>query len=337
MLNKKDEYINALIKEIKFYYQNENLKTIYFGGGTPSLLETSDIEKILNCLNYNDNTQITLELNPHNIELKKLKDYQNFGINRLSVGVQSFDDYILDEIGRTHTKKDIYKTLELIEKTGFSNVSLDLMYGLPSQDIKNWIKTLDEAIKIQPSHISLYGLKIEEGTYFKKFPPKNLVDDDIQATMQKIAYEKLEKKYIHYEFSNFAKNEDFYSIHNIVYWKRQNYYGFGLSASGFIQNKRYTNTFNFSNYIKNPLIRNYEILTKQQELEEEIFLGLRLKEGLNFEKINKKYNIDIFQKYEKEFKKFLKFNFFEKTPQGIKLTLKGVLVSNEILCEFIKV
>ena len=337
LLKIKDEYINALIKEIKFFYKNEDLKTIYFGGGTPSLLDINDIKKILENFNFNSKTEITIEINPHNISKEKLIAYKNLGINRISVGVQSFDNKILNTIGRNHTTNEALDVINMIKNVGFDNFSIDLIYGLPNQTIKNWQDTLDIALNINPAHISLYGLKIEKGSYFYKYPPKNLPNDEMQAKMYKIAINKLKQKYIHYEFSNFAKNENYYSRHNSSYWECKNYYGFGLSASGYVENKRYTNTFNFREYLKNPLKKEYEILNKENMIEEEIFLGLRLTKGIDFNKINNKYNIDIYKIYKNEFEKFLNLNLMEKTQNGVKLSQKGILLSNEILCEFIKI
>ena len=337
LLKAKKEYIKSLIKEVKFLYKNEKLKTLYFGGGTPSLLEEKELEEILNCFNFDSNTEITLELNPHNISLEKIKNFKSLGINRLSIGVQNFNDDILKTIGRTHSKKEIYNTINFIQKAEIENFSIDLMYGLPNQTIKSWEETLKEAIKINPKHISLYGLKIEKGTYFYKYPPKNLPSLDIQAQMYELAIKELGKDFIHYEFSNFAKDEKYFSKHNSCYWNCENYYGFGLSASGYIENKRYTNTFNFKDYINSPTEKEYQELTQQEQIEEEIFLGLRLLKGINFEKINNKFNIDIYSIYKKEFDKYLNLNLFEKTENGVKLTQKGILISNEILCDFIKV
>ena len=198
------------------------------------------------------------------------------------------------------------------------------------------VATIDEAIKLNPKHISTYGLKIEKGTYFEKNKPKNLPDETTQAEMYLVLTEKL-KNYNHYEFSNFAKSEEYFSKHNLAYWTRKNYYGFGLSASGFVNNKRYTNTFNIKEYLKNPINKEYEQLTKENEIEEEIFLGLRLEKGIDFNIINQKYNIDIYKKYEKQFKKFINERLMKKTNNGIKLTLRGILLSNEILCEFIEI
>lgn len=333
----KEEYLNSLTKEIEYFYKNEPLKTLYFGGGTPSLLETKDFKRILSLFNFNSNTETTLELNPSSLTLEKLKDLKELGFNRLSLGVQSFDDEILKIIGRTHNRVQTFSAIENIKKAGFDNFSIDLMYGLPNQTLSDWEKTLKQAILLEPKHISLYGLKIEEGTVFYKKPPENLPNMDIQALMYEKAVEKLKEKYIHYEFSNFALSKKYFSCHNTAYWSSKEYYGFGLSASGYIDNKRYTNTFNFSQYIKNPITKNFDELTKEEKIEEEIFLGLRLIKGIDFKKINEKYQIDIYSKYKKEFDKFLNLKLLEKTNKGVKLSEKGILVSNEVLCEFINV
>lgn len=335
LIKKKNEYIDALIKEVKFLYKKEKLETIYFGGGTPSLLDSKDIEKILNELNFDKNTEITLELNPHNIDFLKLENFKKIGINRLSIGVQSFDDELLKIIGRTHNSKEIFDTVNNVKTIGFNNYSIDLIYGLPNQTLKKWEETLEIALQIDPKHISLYGLKIEDGTYFKKFPPKNLADEDMQAKMYELAIEKLNKHYLHYEFSNFAKEKKYISKHNSIYWTCKNYYGFGLSASGYIENKRYTNSFNFSNYIKNPTHKEYQKLTKEEQIEEEIFLGLRLLKGINFNHINQKFDIDIYKQFKLEFDKNLSQGLMKKTKNGVKLSQKGILLSNEILCDFI--
>ena len=333
----KDEYIEALVKEIKHFYKNNLLKTIYFGGGTPSILDIKDLKKILECFNYDKNTSITIEANPLDLTKEKLQGYKEAGINRVSVGAQSFNNQILKIIGRNHTKEDIINAFRNLEDEGFDNYSIDLMYGLPNQTEKIWQDSIKQAIELDIKHISLYGLKIEEGTKYFKFPPENLPSLDKQADMYETAVKMLCNKYSHYEFSNFAKNINYYSIHNMAYWKRENYFGFGLSASGFIDNKRYTNTFNFKEYIKNPTKKEYKTLNKQQQIEEEIFLGLRLHQGINFEYINKKYNTDIKKKYYSVFNKFIKEGLIEKTNKGVKLTLRGILLSNEVLCEFIQI
>lgn len=332
-LKRKGEYLDALLEEIKFFYQNEQLKTLYFGGGTPSLLEANEISEIIYCFNISSETEVTIELNPN--DRAKIKDFYNAGVNRLSIGVQTFDNELLNVIGRTHFEKDIFETIEIAKNAGFENYSIDLMYGLPGQTIDNWKSTLEKAMEILPKHISLYGLKIEEGSYFAKYVPQNLPDADIQAQMYEYAILKLKEKYCHYEFSNFALDEKYFSKHNLTYWNCDKYYGFGLSASGYNNFGRYTNTFNFKGYLKNPYQRNYEKMSLENQIEEEVFLGLRKIQGIDFKKINKKYNIDIYEKYNKVFDKFLSYGFMQRTTNGVCLTQKGVLVSNEILCEFL--
>lgn len=322
LLKYKEQYLSALEKEINFYYPKNPIKTLYFGGGTPSLLEVKDIKKLIDNFNFQKNPELTLEMNPYNISYDKIKGFFDVGINRISLGVQSFDDNILKAIGRNHNKNDIFKTIENINKAGFKNYSIDLIYGLVNQDLNNWINTLKIASKLNPNHISLYGLKIEKGTYFYKNPPKNIANDDMQAIMYEKAVEILSKNYLHYEFSSFAKNKKYISKHNTSYWKRKNYFGFGLSASGCIDNNRYTNTFNFKQYLNNPLEKNYTKLTKQEQNEEKIFLGLRLKEGI---------------KYDKKFDKYINSGFMEKYNDKVRFTLKGILVSNEILSEYIEI
>jgi len=337
MLKKKGEYLLALISEINRYYKKDKLKTLYFGGGTPGLLDVEDIEKLINLFNFENDPEITLEINPCKMTYEKLKGFFEAGINRLSIGAQSFNNEILQIIGREHSYEEFLNTLNLAKKAGFQNISIDLMYGLPNQTQKEWGETIEKAKKLDIEHISLYGLKIETGTYFKKNPPKNLPNDDMQAKMYEIAIDKLQKDFVHYEFSSFARKKALVSHHNLCYWQRKQYYGFGLAASGFIHNSRYTNTVFLSDYIKNPLEKNLNKLSKSENIEEEAFLNLRTMYGLNFNKTNRKYNIDIYKIYKNIIDKYLNSGHFEKTKTGIRMSKKGILVSNLILCEFIEV
>ncbi len=337
LLKYKNNYIEALIKEIKHFYKQQKLKTLYFGGGTPSLLDISDLKQILDEFNFNSDTETTIEVNPNRVNLKKLKELKHLGFNRFSLGVQSFDDNILKIIGRCHTKKEILNCLENFNKADIDNYSIDLIYGLPQQDINKWVETLNFALKFDIKHISLYGLSIEKGTYFYKFPPEKLPDLDTQAKMYEAGLNILKKDFIHYEFSNFARAKKYRSKHNLAYWNRKNYYGFGLSACGFIENKRYANTHNLKEYLSNPTIRCYKTLNLNEQIEEEIFLNLRTKDGLNLDKINKKYNTDIYEKYKIQFEKFIKNKYLVRKNNIIRFTQKGILISNEVLCEFIEV
>ncbi len=328
----KSIYIEKLILEIKNFYKGEILQTVYFGGGTPSLLEPFEVEKILKCFNYNEKTEITLEANPKTCNLNKLKAFYNLGINRISLGVQSFNNEILKTAGRIHNSDDALKSIENIKLAGFENFSIDLMYGLATQTLKIWQNTLDIAKKLSPPHISLYGLKIEQGCNFYLYPPKNLPDEDMQADMYEMALETF-GNYYHYEFSNFAAEKNFCSKHNLTYWNIKPYWGFGLGSSGFVNNRRYENEADFDKYIENPTAQ--KKFYKTNLLEEHIFLGFRKFEGINIEEINKIFSIDFNKKYAAQLEKFISSGHIQKTLQGYKLTKSGVMLSNTVLCEFL--
>ena len=305
--------------------------------------------------------EITVEINPESADINLLSALFKMGVNRLSIGVQSFDDDILKSIGRLHTAKKAKDIIFLAQDIGFENISIDLIYGLPGQkigvkssvsadngsskllqttitqeDSAYWENTLEIAKSLDIAHISLYGLKIEENTLFYKKPPKHLPNDDIQADMYEFAVNFLEPKFSLYEISNFAKTEKFYSKHNLNYWNDGKYYGFGISAAGFLNNIRYQNTKNFKEYMENPLsTKDLSILTPEERLDETIFLGFRKREGINVKKINEKFMIDFDKKYEEIVTKFISTGHIEKTENGYRLTISGILISNLILSEFL--
>ena len=335
-IKNKDIYIDALLKEISGKYRNERLKTIYIGGGTPSLLEAKDLKKIIECFNFNDNTEITIETNPETVILEKMKNLKSMGINRVSLGIQTFNDNILTLIGRNHNKNKSIKAVEIINKAGFNNINIDLIYGLPSQTIDIFKDDLKQAKNLDINHISAYGLKIEESSYFYKNRPQDIPNDEIQVIMYNFLCDYLDE-YEHYEISNFAKN-GFKSEHNYAYWLNKEYYGFGLNSSGYENNIRYKNTSKFSEYVINPLKKEEEIkITEQISMENEIILGLRLCNGIDIKKINQKYKIDFIKKFEKIINKYLDIELIKYEKDTIRLTRKGILLSNEIMSEFIEV
>lgn len=333
-LELKEKYIDALIREIKEEYNNENLETLYFGGGTPSNLGINDFKKILSLFNFTNGAEITTEINPDGITEEYLKDLKSLGINRISIGTQSFDDEILKLIGRRHKGAQAKLALLYAKNAGFQNISLDFIYGLPTQDIKGFENDLKKAVELSVQHISLYGLKIDEGCNFYQNPPKSLPDLDEQADMYLKAIEILEAKgFEHYEISNFSLPK-FNSKHNLNYWDNNSYYGFGCAASGYVNEIRYTNETNVEEYIKNPLKKISEHkLSKQEILEEAIFLGFRKMTGININEINQRFEIDFNKKYAKILTKYT--NYFTKTANGYTLTTEGLLISNSILSEFI--
>ena len=335
-IERKSEYLSALITEIKTRYKNEKLTTIYFGGGTPSLLETEDLKRILSCFNYDKNSEITIEINPETVTKEKLVGIKNIGFNRISLGVQTFDNNLLTAIGRKHTEEKIYEAIEIIKNSEFNNISIDLIYGLPNQTIAGFKKDINKAIKLGIQHISSYGLKIEEDSFFGKNKPSNLPDDEMQAEMFLTLCKILkENNFEHYEISNFSK-KGFESNHNCAYWKNKNYYGFGLNASGYEGNIRYRNCSNFENYLKNHNQREEEDkLSIQETMENEIFLALRLNEGINILDLNQKYKINFEQKYKNIIQKYTSTNHLEIKNNHCRLTEEGILLSNEIMSEFI--
>lgn len=329
-LELKKDYIVALKKEIKNNYAGENLNTLYFGGGTPSLLSVSEFKEIIELFNIDGNTEVTAELNPETLSKDYLLGLKNIGINRISIGCQTFDDKILKLIGRRHDSKQVKLAVKYAKESGFDNISLDFIYGLPNQTIAGFETDLKQAIELGVQHISLYGLKIDEGCYFASHYPDNLPNDDIQADMYLKAIELL-KDFNHYEVSNFGRQ----SRHNMNYWNCENYYGFGVGAHGYIKDIRYSNMNTIEEYLENPLKHKTEqVLSAQDKLEEEIFLGFRKLCGIDIEKINKKYHIDFDKKYPKILNKYK--DFFNKTDKGYAFNTKGIMVSNSILLEFLQ-
>lgn len=332
----KQQYLKALLAQIKKRYKGEKLETIYIGGGTPSLLNKEDFDQILGEFNFAPNPEITVECNPESINSDLLAHIKTNGVNRISLGVQTFDEKILKQIGRIHTAQSAITAVKTIKDSGYKNFSLDLIYGLPNQSIKGFEQDLMIAISLSPTHISLYGLKIEEGCFFYNAPPKKLPNDEKQAEMYLSAIKILTKAgFEHYEISNFAK-PGHESNHNLTYWKNKPYYGFGLAASGYQNNIRYTNESNLKNFINDPLKLDFEQeLNIEEQLEEEIFLGLRQINGIDTEAISSKFSIDFNNKFSRQIDKFCESKHLRKTDKGYALTTEGILVSNTIFCEFL--
>lgn len=334
-LNSIENYIEKLLFQIEKEYDNTPQKTLYFGGGTPSLLNLKQVETIIKKFKFDKNLEITFEINPEDGNYEYLKGLIDLNINRLSIGVQTFDDEILKETGRRHSTKESLLAIKNAKKAGFKNVSIDLIYGLNNQSLSDWIKTLETAKELDIEHISTYGLKIEDNTYYKKFAPKNIADEEIQAVMYEKSIEILDNFNL-YEISNFAKSEKYFSKHNLNYWNLKPYNAYGISASGFKNNIRYKNTDNIKKYFENPLLKKEEIkLTNEELLEETIFLGFRKREGINTDEINETFKINFDEKYKDIIEKYTKSGHIEKTKNGYKLSIKGILISNYILCDFL--
>lgn len=338
-----DSYIDNLIKEIELYQKKLTceIDSIYIGGGTPSYIDGKYIEKIRRVLDgfkIDNIKEFTIECNPNSISKDKLLLYKDLGINRISLGVQSFDDKVLKEIGRNHTANIALRDIDLIRSLGFDNLSFDLMLNLPKQDYKSVKNDLDIVKKISPEHISWYSLILEEGSRFYSLDKKgklDLMDDDKEVDIFNEITNYLDKIGLkRYEVSNFAK-EDYQSYHNKKYWEGDGYIAFGMNGSGYLSNYRYTNTRNFIHYndkIKDnriPIDNYYYVDSKEREIEYIIF-KLRETAGINLTEFKKKFGHDFLEKYKNEIEKFDGQNFFI-IDESFRFSQKGMNLSNEFL------
>ena len=287
-----DKYLIELNNEIKKKYKGEKLKTIYKGGGNPSSLNIEQLSNLLNIIkifNLEKDYEFTFECNIENITEEKLNILYKNKVNRLSIGIQTFNEKYLKFLNRNHNKKDIKEKINIAKKIGFNNINIDLMYAFPNQTLKELESDIDEFLKLDINHISTYSLIIEPHTKLYIEKTKN-IDEDLDRKMYDLICEKLKQNnYNHYEISNFSK-ENYESKHNLTYWNNENYYGFGCGASGYIDNIRYDNTRNIQEYLKGNYIKDKEKLTKNITIENEFILGLRKIKGINIEKFNKKYD-----------------------------------------------
>lgn len=341
--NYKEIYINALLKELEQTFRmhpSQTLNTIYIGGGTPSLLEIKYFKQIFSKINslsgIASNAEITVEINPGTVDFEYLKDLRTIGINRLSIGIQSFNNEILKSINRIHSKDEAIEAVNMAILAGFENISIDLIYGLPNQNLTVWEDTLNQAKQLDIQHISTYGLKIEEGTVFGRKLPPNLPDEDMTADMYLKTIEMLKiNGFEHYEISNFAK-AGYQSRHNLAYWHNEEYFGLGLGAHGYIDGIRYSNLCSFNEYIENPLKKASEHkVTEQEIIEEGIFLGLRLTKGIDINQFNSEYNINLLERFKTIIDKYTSYGFMEMKEGYLRLTTEGILISNTILAEFV--
>lgn len=345
-------YVYALLKDISDNYCGEKLRTLYFGGGTPSLLPIDLLSKIIKKFNFQNNYELTIEINPDDANLEYFSALKSLGVNRLSLGSQTFDDEILKLIGRRHDSNAIVNAVKLAKEVGFTNISVDLIYGLPLQTLDSLKNDLEKFLELDIQHISTYGLKIEEGSKFSRYYSCNrpaptltlprgegtveicLPDDDAQADMYELINDTLEKNGYHrYEVSNFAKS-GYESKHNLNYWDNNEYYGFGCAAHGYVDGIRYSNYSTLDEYMAKPSTHELgHTLSQQEKLEEEIFLGFRKRSGIDVNRIKERFGIDFNSKYKNILDKYN--DFIELTPSGYTLNLNGVLISNLILSEFI--
>ena len=348
-------YIDSLCQEILQnidILSNCDIKSIYFGGGTPSFIDSKYIEKILNTLNLciedKRKLEITIEANPNSITDQKLKNYTKNGINRISIGLQSTHDDILKKIGRAHNYKDFLNSLKLCKKNNIKNISVDLIYPLPGLNIKKFNETLNTLMDLKDKydikHISIYNLELHDNTklaFLIKQGYEKLVDEDEEMQMKRMLEKILLKNnFLNYEISNFAI-KGYESKHNLNYWNQGQYLGFGVNASSFYNGVRYTNTDNLEEYIEKisngqDVIKISDSLDKLDLMKEYIILKLRLKDGFNAITFKNRFKQDVYSLFKPNIDKMLDLKLLaEDQEQNIYLTQKGRDLANIVWEEFI--
>ncbi|MBO6145326.1 MAG: radical SAM family heme chaperone HemW [Bacilli bacterium] len=333
--NKKwiNSYLDALENEIKKEYKGEILNTIYIGGGTPSSLDIDELKKlfdILKILKINNNYEYTIECNIEDITEEKLKLFKDNNINRISIGVETFNDKYLKYLNRSY-KSDIINSKISLAKQYFDNINIDLIYALQNQTKEELLDDINKIKKLDINHISCYSLIIEDNTVLSINNTKP-INEDLDYEMYKLIDDNLSDKYIHYEVSNYAK-EGYESRANLTYWHNEEYYGFGISAAGYINNERYTNTKNLSKYINDNNIRDVEILTQEDKIKYELILGFRLLKGINKEKFLNKFNKNI--KDIKNITKLINEGYLIEDDNNIYVNGNYIYVLNDILINFV--
>ena len=345
------DYFIALQKELASYQKELKknvITTIYFGGGTPSLVPSQYINKLLqyikNNLSLAEKAEITIETNPESLTFKKLQDYKKAGINRISIGLQAWQDNLLTYLGRKYSHDLFHKKINLIKKTGFTNINIDCIFGIPGQTMENWMETLHHVLQYTPTHIASYSLHIENKTPFGLWKQKGTlvpIDESLDRKMYWKAVRILKKNgYHHYEISNFAK-KGFECKHNLNFWNCHSYIGIGAGAHSYFQNQRYNNFYDikkYSTYIltKRSTVENKENINAKIALSEFMLLKLRLINGFDKKDFQKQFKENVFDVYKEELKKLFSQKLLLRDGQRIKFTKKGLNLGNSVWMEFIK-
>ena len=341
----KDRYIEALLKEIRAAEHTEDYEivSVFIGGGTPSALKAEAIASIMSTLQeqffFCEDAEVTIEANPGTVDLEKLTIYRNVGINRLSLGLQSTDAEELKLLGRIHSYEEFLKSYEWAREAGFSNINIDLMFAIPGQTGEAWRQHLYQVAELNPEHISAYSLIIEEGTPFAE-QNLDLPDEDTEYQMYEDTAEILERYgYRQYEISNYAK-QGYMCRHNAGYWQRREYLGFGLGASSLYRGMRFSNTRRMQEYLKesrNPdqIRKDVTVLSRNERIEEFMFLGFRMTEGISEKKFEENFDVRLMDVYGDILQKYEETGFMEHIETKWRLTRKGIHVSNHILADFL--
>lgn len=346
--DKIEEYIEAVKKEIELQKIKSEITTIYIGGGTPSYIDSKYIKEIMEGIykkNVSNDAEITIEVNPGTVTIEKLTDYKDCGINRLSIGLQSTQDELLKQIGRIHNFQQFLETFQMARKVGFKNINVDLMLGLPNQRIKDLKESLDTVIELQPEHISVYSLIVEDGTPIAnkiEIGELELPEEELERNMYWYVKNTLELNgYKHYEISNFAK-KGYESIHNMNCWNQQEYIGIGAASHSYRDITRCSNTENIGEYIRNikkeNLERNriiHEIQKEDDTKKEYMLLGLRQLDGVKISEFKAKFGDNPIYLFRNELNKLVKEELISIDDDNIRLTNKGIDLANWVWKEFV--
>ena len=348
--DQKEEYVRDLEQEIRSYKTfaaDYQVSTVYFGGGTPSILKTGQIERIMEALRQTfrieKKAEITLEMNPGTARKEKLKVYRQLGINRLSIGIQSVKNENLKLLGRIHTYEDFLESYHMAREAGFDNISGDLISSLPGQTLEEWKEELEILIRTPLEHLSVYQLIIEEGTeFYERYGEHEelLPDDETSREIYLWTGEYLENQgFRQYEISNYARAGK-ESRHNLRYWERKDYLGLGLGAASMIRNMRMSNTRDWEKYrtgCRDPrkIREEVEFLEEPRQIEEFMFLGLRKTRGVSRKEFRRTFGKDLDLIYEKTLKKYLENGMLQESGDRIFLSEEGILLSNHIFADFL--
>lgn len=345
-----EDYVNSLVSELSENageYSEYEIATIFLGGGTPTVLPPKQLgrvlDTVLNMYNVRNDAEITIEANPGTVNAQIFKELKSMCINRLSLGVQAWQNSLLTSLGRIHDNETFVRNFNEAREIGFKNISCDLMFSLPNQTLSDWEETLEKIMCLNPEHISAYSLIIEEGTPFKEMYEKGMLkvtDEELDREMYYLAKEMLKGKgYNQYEISNFAK-QGFESHHNIVYWNTKEYLGFGLGAHSYIRGERFHNTYSVADYIdaKGNTIKlreDIEILSNEEKMEEFMFMGLRMNEGISISEFKKRFNTEVMDIFKESIEYLVNQKLLHISNDKLALTDKGIDVSNYVFEKFI--
>ncbi len=344
-----ERYVHALIAEIgSSSYHGEHADTIYFGGGTPSLLTPVQLDRILATLHdyfaIDRASEITLEINPGSVDAEKLRAFRSLGINRASFGAQTFDDRELAKLGRSHSSADTLKTFADLRRAGFDNVSFDLIAGLPGQTLAGWQQNIKQALDLHPEHLSFYLLEVHQGTPLAEHIRRGIQpepDDDLAGVMYQWMLEQAsEAGYEHYEISNLCQ-PGFHSRHNVKYWTAEPYYGFGCSAHSYDGHAvRWSNHRDVLKYVEtiesglSPVVEEQQ-LSQTDVRAEALFLGMRLMRGIDLRRYRESFGVDLRDEHGADLDRFCKAGLLEFDGDLIRLTRTGALLSNEVFAAFV--